>query len=156
MAVDKLLKIEKIQKGTVIDHIPVGRALKVLKILNINDDIGLTVSIAMHVKSKKLGLKDVIKIEERILDSSELNKIALVAEGATISIVEDYNVIKKFSVKTPDIITGILKCSNPKCITNSGEHVKSSFLLVSKQPLVLKCHYCEREMETEDIIENIQ
>ncbi|MCL4413061.1 MAG: aspartate carbamoyltransferase regulatory subunit [Candidatus Thermoplasmatota archaeon] len=155
MSEEQTLKIEKIQKGTVIDHIPVGRALQVLKILNIYSDIGLTVSIAIHVKSKKLGLKDVIKIEERILDSSELNKIALVAEGATISIVDNFEVIKKFSVKAPEVVIGILRCSNPRCITNTGENVKSSFIITSKDPIILKCHYCEREMETDEIIENI-
>jgi aspartate carbamoyltransferase regulatory subunit len=155
MPVEKTLKIEKIGKGTVIDHIPVGRAFQVLKILNISGDAGVTVSIAVHVKSKKLGLKDVIKIEDRILDSTELNKIAFVANGATISIVENYDVIKKFTVKPPDIITGILKCSNERCITNSGENVKSSFSLISKNPLMIKCHYCEREMEIDEIIQNI-
>ena len=155
MSEEQTLKIEKIQKGTVIDHIPVGTALQVLKILNIYSDIGLTVSIAIHVKSKKLGLKDVIKIEERILDSSELNKIALVAEGATISIVDNFEVIKKFSVKAPEVVIGILRCSNPRCITNTGENVKSSFIITSKDPIILKCHYCEREMETDEIIENI-
>lgn len=155
MQEEKTLKIEKIGKGTVIDHIPVGRALKVLKILNIYGDAGVTVSIAVHVKSKKMGLKDVIKIEDRILDSTELNKIAFVAEGATISIVDNYEVIKKFVVKPPDIITGILKCSNNRCITNSGENVKSAFSLISKKPPVIKCHYCEREMEIDEIIEYI-
>lgn len=152
---EKILKIEKIRKGTVIDHIPVGNALSVLKILNISGDAGMTVSIAIHVKSKKMGLKDVVKIEDRILDSSELNKITLVAEKATISIVEDYEVIKKFIVKLPDIITGILRCGNDRCITNAEGTVKPTFSLTSKNPLAVKCHYCEREMENEEIINNI-
>lgn len=155
MAVEKILKVEKIRKGTVIDHIPVGRAFKVMKILKISSDPGITVSIAIHVKSKKMGLKDVVKIEDRILDSSELNKIALVAEGATISIVDEYDVIRKFVVKLPDIITGILKCSNMRCVSNMEGSVKPSFTLISKNPLAIKCHYCEREMETDDIIESI-
>ncbi len=155
MEKEKTLKIEKIRKGTVIDHIPVGMALKVLKILNIEGDPGQTVSIAIHVKSRKLGLKDVIKIEERVLDSSELNKIALVAGKATISIVDDYDVIDKFEVEIPREISGILKCSNPKCITNSGEKVKTRFVVIAKKPLTLKCHYCEREMEGNEVIENI-
>ena len=155
MTEEKMLKVEKIRRGTVIDHIPVGRAFKVLKILKISSDPGVTVSIAIHVKSKKMGLKDVVKIEDRILDSSELNKIALIADGATITIVEDYGVIKKFVVKLPDIITGILKCSNLKCVSNMEGSIIPSFSLISKEPLTIKCHYCEREMETEEIVENI-
>ncbi|EQB66315.1 MAG: hypothetical protein AMDU3_IPLC00001G0481 [Thermoplasmatales archaeon I-plasma] len=155
MTEEKMLKVEKIRRGTVIDHIPVGRAFKVLKILKISSDPGVTVSIAIHVKSKKMGLKDVVKIEDRILDSSELNKIALIADGATITIVEDYGVIKKFVVKLPDIITGILKCSNLKCVSNMEGSIIPSFTLISKEPLTIKCHYCEREMETEEIVENI-
>jgi aspartate carbamoyltransferase regulatory subunit len=155
MTEEKMLKVEKIRRGTVIDHIPVGRAFQVLKILNISSDPGITVSIAIHVKSKKMGLKDVVKIEDRILDSSELNKIALIAEGATITIVEDYEVIKKFVVVLPDIITGILKCSNGRCISNMENSVKPSFTLLSKNPLTIKCHYCEREMETDEIFGSI-
>ncbi len=155
MQEEKTLKIEKIRRGTVIDHIPVGNALQVLKILNISGDAGMTVSIAIHVKSKKMGLKDVVKIEDRILDSSELNKITLVAEKATISIVDEYEVIKKFVVKLPDIITGILKCGNERCISNSEVTIKPTFTVTSKNPLIVKCHYCEREMETEEIVKNI-
>jgi aspartate carbamoyltransferase regulatory subunit len=152
---EKMLKVEKIRRGTVIDHIPVGRAFKVLKILRISTDPGVTVSVAIHVKSKKMGLKDVVKIEDRILDSSELNKIALIAEGGTITIVEDYSVIKKFVVKLPDIITGILKCSNARCVSNMESAIKPSFTLLSKNPLSIKCHYCEREMETDEIMDSI-
>ncbi|MCW6158242.1 MAG: aspartate carbamoyltransferase regulatory subunit [Thermoplasmatales archaeon] len=155
MTEEKMLKVEKIRRGTVIDHIPVGRAFKVLKILKISTDPGVTVSIAIHVKSKKMGLKDVVKIEDRILDSSELNKIALIAEGGTITIVEDYSVIKKFVVKLPDIITGILKCSNARCVSNTESVIKPSFTLLSKNPLSIKCHYCEREMETDEIMDSI-
>ncbi len=155
MTEEKMLKVEKIRRGTVIDHIPVGRAFQVLKILKISSDPGITVSIAIHVKSKKMGLKDVVKIEDRILDSSELNKIALIAEGGTITIVEDYEVIKKFVVKLPDIVTGILKCSNLRCVSNMEGSVKPSFTVISKNPLTIKCHYCEREMETDEITESI-
>ena len=91
---EKMLKVEKIRRGTVIDHIPVGRAFKVLKILKISTDPGVTVSVAIHVKSKKMGLKDVVKIEDRILDSSELNKIALIAEGGTITIVDRSTILQ--------------------------------------------------------------
>ena len=155
MTEEKMLKVEKIRRGTVIDHIPVGRAFMVLKILKISTDPGVTVSVAIHVKSKKMGLKDVVKIEDRILDSSELNKIALIAEGGTITIVEDYSVIKKFVVKLPDIITGILKCSNARCVSNMESAIKPSFTLLSKNPLSIKCHYCEREMETDEIMDSI-
>ena len=151
---EQVLKVQKIKNGIVIDHIPCGMALKVLKILGIDGDIGSTVTLAMHVKSK-MGWKDVVKIEDRYLDDREIDKIALIAPTATVNVIEDYKVIKKHRVNIPDRIKGIVKCINPKCITNQREPVESEFYLVSKDPLIIKCKYCEREMNSEEIVENI-
>jgi len=150
----KTLKVQKIKNGIVIDHIPCGRALKVLKILNIEGDIGSSVSIAMHVRSR-YGWKDIVKIEDRYLEEKELDKIALVAPTATVNIIKNYEVVKKHKVQVPDKIVGIVRCTNPRCITNQNEPLTPEFYVISKEPLIIKCKYCERDMESEEIIENI-
>ncbi len=151
---EKVLKVQKIKNGIVIDHIPCGMALKVLKILGIEGDVGSTLTIAMHVKSKH-GWKDIVKIEDRYLDDREIDKIALIAPNATVNVVEDYKVIRKHRVKVPEIVKGIVKCMNPRCITNQREPIEPEFKTISIEPIVIKCKYCGREMSGEDIVENI-
>ena len=148
----KKLKIQPIKNGTVIDHITAGNALKVLRILRIPETHSAIVSVAMNVKSH-MGKKDIVKIENRELIPREVDKIALIAPRATINIIRNYEVIEKHKVQLPDEISGIVKCPNPTCISNSGEPVKNRFKIISKDPLKIKCYYCEREPE--DVAERI-
>lgn len=141
------LKVTPIKNGTVIDHIPSGMALKVLKVLGIAGDTGSTVSVLMHVPSKKRGAKDIVKIEDRELNPRELNTIALIAPQATINIIRNYNVAEKHEVTLPERAVGILRCGNPNCITNAKEPVETVFLVKSRAPLRLRCQYCDRELE---------
>lgn len=152
---EKELKIEKIKNGTVIDHIPSGMALKVLKILSIDENVKTTVSIGIHVVSRKSGFKDIVKIEDRYLASKEIAKIALIAPNATVNKIKDYEVVEKYSVVPPSEIAGIVRCSNPACVTNANEPVVPEFYVISTDPIRIKCKYCEREMEREDIIQHI-
>jgi len=148
----KELRIQPIKNGTVIDHIKSGNAVKVLHILGIPKTTSSTVSVAMNVNSK-YGKKDIVKVENRELDPHEVDKIALIAPKATINIIRDYNVVEKHKVKIPKEIIGIVRCSNPTCISNSNEPVKSRFIILRKDPPRIKCYYCEREPE--DISERI-
>jgi aspartate carbamoyltransferase regulatory subunit len=146
------LRVSKIKNGTVIDHITGGHALDVVKILGITGHRSGVVSIAMNVPSKRLGIKDIVKVEGRELDASEVDKIALLAPHATINIVKDYKVIEKKRVKLPEAVRGVVKCGNPACISNSSEPVQSKFYIEKEEPLRLKCHYCGHVMEKEDIL----
>ena len=152
---DKTLKISKIKEGTVIDHIPSGKALQVVSILKIGEDLEGSISIGMHVPSGKLDFKDVIKIENRYLDRIELDMISLVAPDATISIVKNYEITEKFRVDLPSRITGIVTCSNQNCITNRREPVSSEFQVLSKKPLQIRCVYCERNMSDQEIFSSM-
>ena len=149
----KEFKVTPIRNGTVIDHIDVGMALKVLRIIGVRDDVSSTVSVLMHVPSKKNNWKDVVKIEDRELDPKELDKIALISPDATINIIRDYNVAEKFVVEVPERVRGIMTCSNPGCITNKNEPVEPEFVVETKKPPALRCIYCDRM--TTDIVENI-
>ncbi len=134
------LKVKKIINGTVIDHISPGKALIVLKALNIKTD--KTITIAINVPSKNKGKKDILKIEDVFLDENEVNKIALISD-ATINIIKDGKVVKKFKAQLPKEIEGIIKCTNPNCITNI-EKVKGKFIVEKKEPLKIRCYYCEK------------
>jgi len=148
----KELYIRKIQQGTVIDHITAGHAFDVLKILKITGRNSHVVSVAMNVPSKKYGKKDIVKVDNRELKPEEVDKIALIAPEATINIIRDFEVYEKKKVKLPKEIKDIIKCSNPSCISNAKEPVESLFTVESVNPLKLRCHYCNRIMEKEDIL----
>ncbi|MBR7124529.1 MAG: aspartate carbamoyltransferase regulatory subunit [Candidatus Methanomethylophilaceae archaeon] len=140
--------IAPIRNGTVIDHITAGQALNVLKILNVNENtINSTISVGMHVTSQKNnGFKDIIKIEDRELDKNALDKIALISPNARISIIRDFVVAEKHNVHIEDHIYGIAKCSNPHCITNMGEPIQTEFVVLSRDPVSLRCAYCDRTL----------
>lgn len=141
------LRVTPIKNGTVIDHIPAGMALKVLKILGIGDGVASTVTVAMHVPSRAMGWKDIVKVEDRELGAREVEKIALIAPTATVNVIRNYNVAEKRRVTLPDRAVGILRCANPNCISNAREPVDAEFIVKSKAPLRVFCKYCDRELE---------
>ena len=136
------LLIRSIKQGTVIDRITAGQALSVMRIIGIKSGTGAVVSVAMNVPSDELGLKDIVKIEGREIDSREVDKISLISPDATINIIRDYAVVSKYTVELPGEIRGIVRCGNPNCITNTGEPVASAFT-VAKDPVMLRCRYCD-------------
>ncbi len=147
------IRIVRIKAGIVIDHIRAGHALDVLKILGITGKEGNVVSLAMNIRSSRIGRKDIVKIEDRILKKSELDRIALVAPEASINVIEDSHVVKKTRVKLPDEITDVVECTNKRCVTNKErEPIRAKFEVVSRQPLKLKCSYCWTIIEEDDII----
>jgi aspartate carbamoyltransferase regulatory subunit len=143
-------KVAPIRNGTVIDHITAGQALNVLKILGVNENnIDSTISVLIRVPSKKEGTggwKDVVKVEDRELDPKTVDKIALIAPRATIVIIRDYSVAEKKRVVLSPSITGLVRCSNPNCITNKNEPVQPEFDVVSREPPSLRCKYCDRTL----------
>ena len=149
LEVKRELKISAIDEGTVIDHIPTDATFKVVEILDLENHKGI-VSIATNLQSKSIGKKGIVKVGGKSLTQEEVNKIAIVAPNATVNIIKNYNVKEKIKVKSPDVVDNVVKCSNPLCITNN-EQVSTKFYLVKKDPLKLKCHYCERNMGKEDI-----
>ena len=143
------MKISAIDEGTVIDHIPTDATFKVVEILKLQKHTGV-VSIATNLQSKSIGKKGIVKVGGKSLTQDEVNKIAIVAPDATVNIIKKYDVREKIKVKTPDVIDNVVKCSNPVCITNN-EKIATKFYVAKKDPLKIKCHYCERSMGKEDI-----
>ena len=150
----KELKIVPIKNGTVIDHITAGLALNVLKILKINTKTDAVLSVVMNVKSKLMGRKDIVKVEDRELKPEEVDKIALIAPNATINIIRDSEVVAKHKVYLPKSIEGIIRCANPNCISNAeNEPVVSKFITVSENPPRFRCVFCGRIIE--DVSRNL-
>lgn len=144
------LKVKPIRNGTVIDHIRQNRALNILSMLNLPDD-ETSIMVAINVESPDMEHKDIIKIEGRELSQEEVDKLVLLAPKATLNIIRDYKIVRKSQLQLNDEITDVVECSNPNCITNTNEPIENKFKVVSKEPLLLKCHFCERDMDYEDI-----
>ena len=141
----KEIMLPPIRNGTVIDHITCGQALNVMRILNVNENnIDSSISIGIHVSSEEMEWKDIVKIEARELDAKTVDKIALIAPDATISIIRDFYVAEKYKVRLEDHVVGLAKCSNPNCITNRGEPVSPEFNVIGRHPPQLRCCYCDR------------
>ena len=148
------IKIVKIHDGTVIDHIRAGHALDVLQILGITGKEGSTVMLAMNIRSSKIETKDIVKIENRVLDAAELAKIALVAPEATVNEIRESLVVNKTRVQLPDMITNVIECPNQRCVTNQErEPIVPKYEVVSKNPIVVKCQYCWTLINESDIIQ---
>lgn len=145
----KKLEVSAIEEGTVIDQIASKSTFKVANILNIQG-IDQVVLVGVNLSSKKLGKKGIIKIGGKILTQEEVNKIALIAPDATVNIIEDSELVRKFKVALPDSIEGIVKCFNPNCVSNH-QKIQSRFHVINKNPIKIRCHYCERLMGTDDI-----
>ena len=138
----KQLNVSAIKEGTVIDHIPTKALFKVVQILKL-DEVKNMVTFGNNLDSKAMGTKAIIKIANRFFEDEEVNKIALVAPNAKLNTIRNYEVIEKRVVKIPEQVNGIVRCFNPKCITNS-ERVSTKFLIINDKPIELKCYYCEK------------
>src|SRR3989338_8106596 len=124
----KELKITGIREGTVIDHIPSDKTFKAVEILDLASTRDI-ISVATNLQSKKLGTKGIIKIGGKYLSKEEADKIALIAPRATVNIIKSYEVKRKIKLAVPDVIDKIIKCANPKCITNN-EKVETRFYTI--------------------------
>jgi len=153
---ERKLVVSRIRSGTVIDHIPAGRALAVLRILGITGMEGYRIAVIMNVESRKLGRKDIVKIEDVFVSEENARRIALIAPRATLNVIRDYEVVEKKRLDPPDRVEGILSCTNPTCITRKpGEPVKPRFNRLPGGRLRYQCVYCGTILEEKDIIEQL-
>ena len=152
----EMRRVTAIRNGTVVDHIPSGYAMQVISILGIATDRATPVSLVMNVPSDKLGRKDVLKIEDRELDQEDLDRLALIAPAASIAIIRNHAVAEKMKVELADDLLNIARCSFSNCITkNNHEPLPQRMRVVSRDPLEVRCYYCGRGQEIDELIENI-
>ncbi|PIZ94952.1 MAG: aspartate carbamoyltransferase regulatory subunit [Candidatus Magasanikbacteria bacterium CG_4_10_14_0_2_um_filter_37_12] len=150
----RAFKVYAIKAGTVIDHIQVGRAMKIIDILKLASHKS-TVTVGLNFPSSNLGRKDIIKVENRELSPEEANRVAIFAPNSTINIIRNFKVADKFKVKIPEIINKIIVCPNPTCITNN-ETMSSCFHVSHNGDIniiKLRCKYCEKIFIHDDIRE---
>ena len=149
-------RVTAIKNGTVIDHIPAGEALSVLKMLGIEGYMSNPVSLVMNVLSKKMGAKDIIKVEDRELTQSELDRLALVAPESSIAIIRAYSVAEKLNVNLGEEVRNVVRCTFSNCITQNPREPLAHRLKVTRtDPLALRCHYCGRPQNMDELILNL-
>jgi aspartate carbamoyltransferase regulatory subunit len=134
--------VAAIEHGTVIDHIPADKTYQVASLLGLFD-LKEPVTIGFNYPSKKVGKKGIIKVSDKFFTDNEISRLSVVAPNVILSIIRDYEVVEKKTVTTPDEIIGLVKCNNPKCITNN-EPMPTHFHV---QDNILTCHYCEKEQD---------
>jgi aspartate carbamoyltransferase regulatory subunit len=149
---EEKLKIDKISKGTVIDHIDAGYALTILNLTSLDESKNL-ITIGVNVSSKKYQTKDIIKIENVFLNETQMQQISILSPNANISLIENFKVIEKKKVKLPKTIKKLILCVNQTCISNSEkEPIESEFTVLEEKPLKIQCIYCERIYKLEEIV----
>ncbi|WP_426414892.1 aspartate carbamoyltransferase regulatory subunit [Aestuariirhabdus sp. LZHN29] len=147
------LQVEAIKTGTVIDHIPAGQGIKILKQLHLVD-LKEKITVGFNLPSKDLELKDLIKVENRLFTEAEANQLSLFAPTATINVIENYVVKEKFPMSIPDVVEAAFDCPNSNCISHS-EPVHSHFTVKQKTSgIQLKCKYCEKSF-SKDIVADL-
>lgn len=145
----KELQVAALENGTVIDHIPSEKLFTVVSLLGL-EHMSNNITIGFNLESKKLGKKGIIKIADKFFTDDEINRIAVVAPNVKLNIIRNYEVAEKRELILPDELIGIVKCANPKCITNN-EPMPTRFHVIDKDHCVIKCHYCEKEQSRGDI-----
>ena len=146
----KELKVSAIKNGTVLDHIPANQLFEVITILGLRDCPN-QITFGMNLDSKLLGKKAIIKVADRFFEETQINKVALVAPEAKINIIKDFEVVEKKVLRVPDQIIGIVKCANPKCITNHQPITTKFETKHENGVLKLHCHYCEKNTSSDNL-----
>ena len=141
----KELQVAAIENGTVIDHIPSEKTYEVARLLHLTD-IDVPTLIGYNLPSKRLGKKGIIKITNKYFTDEEISRLSVIAPNVVLNIIKDYEVVEKKMVVTSNEIHGIIKCNNPKCITNN-EPMDTFFTVIDKEKGIVKCHYCDKEQD---------
>ena len=141
--------VAAIENGNVIDHIPAEKTYQVVSLLELQNS-PQPVTIGSNYPSKKIGKKGIIKVTDKFFTDEEISRLSVVAPKVVLSIIKDYQVIEKKTVETPDVLKGIIRCNNPKCITNN-EPMQTIFRVVNKQSGTVRCHYCDKEQDIKTV-----
>ncbi|GIC79396.1 aspartate carbamoyltransferase regulatory subunit [Moritella sp. F3] len=148
------MQVEAICNGYVIDHIPSGQGVKILKLFSLTDT-KQRVTVGFNLPTHDGGAKDLIKVENTEITKSQANQLALLAPNATINIIENFKVTDKHSLTLPSEVENVFPCPNSNCITH-GEPVISSFSIKkSKGNIGLKCKYCEKTFSKDIVTEQV-
>lgn len=135
-----MLKVDSVKRGIVIDHIKAGMGMKIFNFLGL-DKVDSSVALIMNACSKKMGKKDIIKIDNVI--NMDLTMIGIMDPNATVNIIENEQIKEKIALKLPDKVEDLIKCKNPRCITSVEKYIPHVFYLVDREKGQYRCKYCD-------------
>ena len=138
------MNIDSINNGIVIDHIAAGRGMRLYKLLNL-DELDCSVAIIKNVQSKKMGRKDIIKVDAAI--DLDIAAIAYVDPKATVNVIRDGKLVEKKAIELPEQLVNVIQCKNPRCITTTEQELPHLFLLTDRENGIYRCRYCETKAE---------
>lgn len=138
------MNIDSIKNGIVIDHIKAKKGMEIYDALNLNE-LDCSVAVITNAKSKKMGRKDIIKIDQDF--EVNIDMIGFLDSNITINIVKDDKIVKKFHANLPEKIVNIAKCQNPRCITSQEKELDQVFILTDKEKQIYRCKYCEMSLK---------
>ena len=138
------MNIDSIKNGIVIDHITAGKAMELYFHLGL-DKLDYQVAIIKNASSKKMGKKDIIKVDGNI--ELDMNVIGYFDPGATVTIIKDSAVVEKKKITLPERITNVILCKNPRCITTTEQELPHVFRLTDEKNRIYRCLYCEAKAE---------
>ena len=136
------LNISSISEGFVLDHIPAGLSMDIYRYLKL-DKMDCCVAIIKNVASKKMGKKDIIKIDADI--AIDIDVIGYVDPGTTVNVIKNCRLVEKRTLELPQMLTNVIKCKNPRCITSTEQEINHVFKLTDKDNGVYRCIYCETQ-----------
>ena len=134
------MNIDSITNGFVIDHITAGCGMRLFELLNL-DNADCSVALIKNVGSKKMGRKDIIKIDAEI--AIDFDVIGYVDPGITVNIIRNSEIVEKRTIELPEKLTNVIKCKNPRCITSVEQELSHVFKLTDRDSRIYRCIYCE-------------
>lgn len=134
------MKVDSIVNGFVIDHITAGKSLEIYSLLSL-EELDCPVAIIRNVVSKKMGKKDIIKIDGEV--NIDFDALGYIEPDATVNVIKNEQLIEKKKLSMPQKITNVIKCKNPRCITTTEQELDHIFKLTDKENRVYRCLYCE-------------
>ncbi len=140
------MNVDSIQNGVVIDHITAGRAMRLYELLQL-DKLDASVALIKNVSSKRMGKKDIIKVDAAI--DIDLDLIGYVDPGATVNVIRSGEIVSKESIPMPETLTNVLVCKNPRCISSTEQELPQIFKLTDRENKIYRCLYCETKAEPE-------
>lgn len=138
------MNIDSIKNGIVIDHITAGKGMKIYQLLNL-DVLNCSVALIRNVQSRKMGKKDIIKIDCDI--NINMDVLGYVDPGVTVDVIKDGVLVDKRKIGLPERLVNIISCKNPRCITATEQELDNIFKLTDRDKKVYRCIYCEGKAE---------
>ena len=137
--------------GSNLDHIPCGNAWKIIKLLDLQHKNKCQIGVGLNLPSQKMGLKDLIKIENKVFSTVEIDMVSVFCVGSTFSVIKDFQVVSKTIIPIPEVISHIIVCPNKFCVSKESESKFYTFYDLYNE-INLSCHYCSKEFLLSEVI----